>query len=292
MIWAPNLVWQATHGWAQLEVFGAIRERSADPGATALWVPLQFAMSGWLAAPLWIAGLLRVLGSEDGRPWRALGIAYVVLAVPLAVAAGVKPYYVAAMYLPLTAAGAVPFERWWKRNGGRSRRMLIPAALVLLTIVSLPIVLPVLPARTLADLPLQEANYDLGEQIGWPSFSAQVAHAWRSLPDDDRSRAIILTGSYGEAAAIERYAEALPGPHSGHNTYWWWRKPPEETSVVLAVGLFEEEYLRGFFDEVHRIHTIDNGLGVDNEEQGAGIWLCRSSREPMHDMWLEFRHYN
>jgi hypothetical protein len=233
-----------------------------------------------------------VLRSPDGRPWRALGIAYVVLAIPLAILAGDKPYYVAALYLPLAAAGAVPFERWWERQRGRARRIVIPAALGLLTLVSLPIVLPVLPASTLADVPLQEVNYDLGEQIGWPGFADQVTRAWNAIPDAERPGAIVLTGSYGEAAALERYAEELPAPYSGHNTYWWWRTPPADTSTVLAVGLFDDPYLERFFEDVERVGTIDNGIGVENEEQGAGIWLCRSPRAPLPELWIQLRHYD
>lgn len=209
-MWTPNLLWQADRGWPQLEVFGAIQERSADPGATALWVPLQFAMSGWLAAPLWIAGLFRLVRSEDGRPWRALGIAYVALAVPLAIVAGDKPYYVAALYLPLAAAGAVPFERWWQRNRGKARRILIPPLLGALTVVSLPVALPILPPSTLTDVPVHEANEELGEQIGWPTFARQVTEVWRAIPEGERSHAIVFTGSYGEAAALERFAPDLP----------------------------------------------------------------------------------
>ena len=291
-LWAPDLVWQAGHGWPQLEMMFSIQQQSADLGASIAWVPLQFAITGPIATPLWIAGLLRVFRKEEGHPFRPLGIAYLALAVPLAIVAGDKPYYVAAMYMPLAGAGAVPFERWWAQNRGRAKRVAVPLALGMLTLASLPIVLPVLPARTLADVPLQEVNYDLGEQIGWPTFVAQVGRAWRAIPVEERSRAIILASNYGEAGAIERYGKDLPRPYSGHNTYWWWRTPPRDTAVILVVGLFDEGYLGRFFEDVKRIGRIDNGLGVQNEEQGAGIWVCRKPREPLPQMWPELRHYD
>ena len=290
-MWAPNLWWQADHGWPQIEMIFGIQERASGVGETLLWFPLQLAITGFLATPLWVAGLWRVLRSDEARPWRALGIAYLVLAVPLAVAAGDKPYYVAALYLPLAAAGAVPFERWWERHAAHLRRVLVPAGLALLTVAGYPIVLPVLPASTLADVPLQEANYDLGEQIGWPTFVAQIEEAWAAIPPGERATAIVLTGNYGEAGAIERYGRSLPTPYSGHNTWWWWRTPPSDTATVLAVG-FPEHLLRRHFGEVEMIGELDNGLGVETEEQGAPLWIARAPKEPLPAMWVELRHVN
>jgi hypothetical protein len=95
----------------------------------------------------------------------------------------------------------------------------VPALLAVLTLLVYAIVLPVLQPETLADVALQEINYDLGEQIGWPTFAEQVERAWESIPADERGTAIVLTGNYGEAGAIERFAPTLPTPYSGHNTW-------------------------------------------------------------------------
>jgi hypothetical protein len=75
-------------------------------------------------------------------------------------------------------------------------------ALSVLTLVGMPIVLPILPASTLADIPLQDINYDLGEQIGWPALAREIGEAWRTLPETQRTHAMILTSNYGEAGAI------------------------------------------------------------------------------------------
>jgi 4-amino-4-deoxy-L-arabinose transferase-like glycosyltransferase len=290
VLWLPNLLWQGAHGWPQLELFANIQEGASGVGESFLWIPLQFIITGPLGTPLWIAGLLRVLRPGEGRPWRALGIAYVALAVPLAVAAGDKPYYVAALYLPLMGAGAVPFERWWARNADRVRRVAVPVALGALALALLPGVLPILPARMLVDVPLQELNYDLGEQIAWPTFVRQIEHAYAAIPTEERAATIVLTGSYGESGAIERFGRGIV-PYSGHNNYWWWRTPPAGTTTVLAVGLFPEEYLREFFGQVELIGRLDNGLGVETEEQGAPIWLAMEPREPLPEMWPDLRHH-
>jgi hypothetical protein len=291
VLWTPNLWWQGTHDWPQLQMFVDLQRTNSSIGTTIKWIPLQFAITGYLAAALWIPGLLRVFRSGEARPYRAVGIAYVSLAVTLAIAAGDKPYYVAALYFPLMAAGAVPFERWWARNAGRTRRPVVVAVLGVLTLTGMPIVLPILSAPTLADVPLQDINYDLGEQIGWPAIAREVGDAWRALPETDRAQAVILTSNYGEAGAIERYGADLPTPYSGHNSYWWWATPPADTETVLAVGEFDVAYLEGFFGSVERIGTLDNGLGVENEEQGHGIWVCLEPRASLPELWSDLRRY-
>ena len=291
ILWAPNLWWQGTHGWPQLQMIVDLQQTNSDLGSTISWLPLQFAITGYLGAALWIPGLRRVFRSDDGRPYRALGIAYLSLAVMLAVAAGDKPYYVTGLYFPLMAAGTVPFERWWARNAGRTRRPAVVAILSALTLVGMPIVLPIVPASTLADISLQDINYDLGEQIGWPAIAREVGDAWRDLPEADRTHAVILTSNYGEAGAIERYGVDLPTPYSGHTSYWWWATPPPGTATVLAIGEFSSTYLQEFFGSVERVGTLDNGLDVENEEQGHGIWVCREPRAPLPEMWRDLRHY-
>ena len=90
-IWLPNLLWQATHGWPQLELAGDIREDEAGESRATL-VPFQLLVIGPLLAPVWIAGLWSLFRDRSLRPWRWLGIAYVSLLVILFVLGG-KPYY-------------------------------------------------------------------------------------------------------------------------------------------------------------------------------------------------------
>ena len=290
-LWAPNLWWQADHGWPQVDMMTGIQEGSSGAGATIAWLPLQIVIAGFLLTPLWIAGLVRLLRSPEARRWRPLGFAYLMLALALAVAAGDKPYYVAALYLPLAGAGAVPFERWWQRAPWRGMRVVAPAVLGALTLLGYPIVLPILQPATLADIALQEINYDLGEQIGWPTFAAQIERAWEAMPAQERATAIVLTGNYGEAGAIERFAPTLPTPYSGHNNWWWWGTPPDGTTAALVVGISEPD-LHRFFAKVEQVGRLDNGMEVETEEQGASLWIVREPRAPLPEMWLAFRHYN
>ena len=65
-------------------------------------------------------------------------------------------------------------------------------------------------------------------------------------------------------------------------------------TTVIAVGMGEDpsSWLGQYFGEVTRAARIANAAGVDNEEQGQSIWLCRQPLRPWSEMWPQFQHYD
>lgn len=57
---------------------------------------------------------------------------------------------------------------------------------------------------------------------------------------------------------------------------------------VLAVGV-DEAQLRRLFVSVRAVARIDNGVQVDNDEQGRTVWLCRGQRSSWADAWPSLR---
>jgi hypothetical protein len=98
----------------------------------------------------------------------------------------------------------------------------------------------------------------------------------------------VLTGDYGEAGAVDRFLPALAPAHSGHNAYWEWGPPPEDAGTLIVIGL-EEAELRRWFGEVELAARIDNGVGLDNDEQGEPVWLVRERRVPWSQLWPQLR---
>src|SRR5262245_3124913 len=267
-IWLPNLLWQADHGWPQIDMIRVIQSDSMDLGSTIAWIPLQVLITGLVPAIVWIAGLVRVLRNPESRRYRFVGIAYVALAVVFAVSAGDKSYYAAGLYASLYGAGALPVERWLSRHRRGLARPAALAALALTTFLLLPAAVPVLPVTALADSSINDLNPEMGEQVGWPDLARQVARVWDRIPPTRRSSAIVLTTNYGEAGAIERFGPGvgLPQPYSVHNNYWWWGPPSSGTRVAVIVGWWSVSYARRFFGSVERAGTIRNAFGVDNDE--------------------------
>jgi 4-amino-4-deoxy-L-arabinose transferase-like glycosyltransferase len=285
-LWLPNLVWQADHGWPQQELADQIA--AEDPtGSRLVFLPFQLLIVSPLLAPIWIAGLVWLLRRPAGRPFMAIGAGYLVLVGLCLLSAG-KEYYAVGWYPALLAAGAVALERWLEPL---RRRVLVGAGVAVSAAVSMVIALPVIPESSVGSSPVADLNEDVLETIGWPHFADTVAATWRSLTPAERARAVILTGNYGEAGAIQQFgpARGLPRAYSGHNSFSSFGRPPDGAQPVIAVG-FSSPYLARFFRDCRVATRIDNGVEVDNEEQGGPVHVCGAPRAPWARLWPRLHH--
>ena len=282
VMWAPYVVWQARHGWPQLEVSRAIAAgRSGSSQPRWLFIPYQFGLISPFLAPVWIVGLVQLFRSPRLRWCRSIGWAYVVLTVVF-IATGGKAYYIAGMFAVLLAVGAQPTVERMKRNQSTLTRVAVGAAFVLST-GSAIITLPLIPVHSLHNTPVVDANYDAGETVGWPTYVREIASVYR--PGE-----VILTSNYGEAGAVGRFGGALglPEAFSGQTGYWYWGPPPEGADRVLAVG-FDHGTLSDSFEQCDLAVRLDNHLDVDNDEQRAPVWSCSRPKQSWVDMWPRFR---
>jgi len=285
-LWAPNLVWQAANGWPQLELAEAIAAGSSGTSEPwYLFVPFQLVLVSPVLVPVWAIGWWRLARDPALRTWRAFAFAYVVLAL-LFLLTGGKPYYLAGLYPVLLAAGSGPVVDWVRRGTARLRAGLVGAALALSLAIDGVLGLPLVPVERLADTPVPDVNYDAGETVGWPAFATTIERVRSELPADEA--VAVLAGNYGEAGAVDRFAPSLAPAHSGHNSYWAWGPPEDDVDTVIAVGHAADD-LRRWFDEVDAAATIDNGVGLDNEEQGRTVWVASGRQQPWSEIWPQLR---
>ena len=289
LMWTPYLVWQARHGWPELSIARAIANgRSGTSAPRWQLLPQQLVLVSPYLAPVWIAGLVRLLRNPAFRWCRALGVAWVFLAVLFLVTGG-KPYYLGAMLPLLLAAGAEPTIAWARQQ--RRRRAALGAALVL-SLTALPVTLPLVPISMLHDTPIVAVNYDAGETVGWPRIVSEVAAVYRAIPRANRSATVLLASNYGEAGALDRYGPALglPRAYGVQNAYWLWGPPPAAATSVVAIG-FDRSRLTGVCNKLTLSTRLNNGLFVNNDEQGAPVWLCTDLSRPWHAIWPQLRDY-
>ena len=291
---APDVIWQAAHGWPAFDVFGGLQQGAWDNRA-GYWIA-QVIYTGVALVPVWIGGLAWTLRRPAGRPFRCLGIAAVFVIVIFFVLGG-KPYYPGGIFTFLFAAGSVPLERRLVTRsrvlaGRLPRAAVTGTVMVVLGVAALPVLLPVLPARVLHTIPLQNINYDLAETIAWPKEVSQVARAYRGLPPAVRARTAILAGNYGEAGAIDRFgpADGLPTAYSGANNFWYWGPPPARDTDAIAIDV-DPGLLRREYASVRRIGTFENGLGVSDDEEGAVLYRATGLRSDWSRAWPRFRDF-
>ena len=291
---APDLIWQAVHGWPSIDVFRALQ---GDAGHNrALYWPGQVLFTGLVLVPVWVTGAIWSVRNEAARRFRPVGIACV-LVIVLQFVLGGKAYYSGGAYTFLLAAGCVPAERWLAARrplGGRiGPAAVLAGAMLAGALIAAPVTLPVLPARVLHTVPVQKINYDLGEEIAWPKLVALVSREYHALPAAQRQQATILTGNYGEAGAIDRYGPGvgLPQVYSGANNFWLWGPPPPADTAAIAVGL-DPAFLHQEFRHVRLAATFWNGLGVSDDEQGAQVFVVTGLRTSWAQAWPAFRHFS
>jgi hypothetical protein len=302
---APDVVWQAAHGWPGLDVFRAL-QTAAGHNRVVYW-PAQIVYTGVVLTPIWVTGAVWSLRSAAARRFRPVAIACVV-AIALQFVLGGKAYYPGAAFTFLLAAGCVPLERrlaartplarGTQADRGWPGRLVTPAvlagaAMVAGAVLAAPVALSVLPARALHTVPLQKLNYDLAETIAWPKLVALVAQEYDSLSAAQRRRTTILAGNYGEAGATERYGPGagLPQAFSGANNFWLWGPPPAADSAAIAVNV-DPALLRREFAHVREVARFWNGLGVSDDEQGAPIFVATGLRSSWAQAWPAFRNYS
>jgi len=285
----PYVAWQTGHDWATV-AFWRNYHHTQD---TATFLIQVILLMQPLALPLWAAGLWYLLRDPDGAPYRALGWAFLLL-LALFLVGHAKSYFLVPAFPPLLAAGAVVLERRARR---RPRTPLVPltvGALVLGGAALAPVVAPILPPTTLASL-MPSPVQPVADRFGWPQFIATLDRAYRALPPRDRARATILAGNYGEAGAIDLLGPdaGLPAAISPHNTYYFWGQGTTVTSgtVVIATD-YQRANLTPYFASVRQAATVPAQDGIQNEEVGRPVFVCRGLRLPWPTVWARLKNFS
>lgn len=299
----PNLLWEMHHHWATLELLhnDQIDNKNVHVGPL-VFVLTQMLVFGPLMAPLWIGGILWLLFSRAAKAFRFLGVTYL-LYLPLMMILHAKDYYLAAIYPLYFAAGAAAwdllFRKTWLRRG------LTPvyvAMLVLGFAILLPVILPVLPpANILAfqqRLHFQPPKMENGttsplpqyfaDMLDWRQKSDLLAAAWYSLPQVERTRAVIYTKNYGDASAVNVYRPDVPEAISGHQNYFFWGPRTYTGSVMIVFGE-SRGTLENEFDSVEEFASDTNPY-VEPYERGS-IFICRGLHGNLETLWPKVKFW-
>ena len=278
LLWTPNLVWQAQHGWPVFALSADIHDEYGSLGGAIGYVLLTLVMFSPLIALVWLAGLRGLLRSSEWVRLRPLGWIFVVTFLFFLVTGG-KGYYVVGAIPPLLAAGSVLLAR--------HRRRLVPVgvALVLSSAVAVPAGIPVLPPATYAASFWTAIDDDQLETIGWPELADTVRTVLAPLPPD----AIVFTGNYGEAGALEWYGVTAP-VYSGHNGWGEWGPPPDGSAPVVVLGYDAGRQLREDFSGCRQAAMVPTVDGADNEEHRGRIFVCDGPARSWSQEWSRLVH--
>jgi hypothetical protein len=313
-LFLPNLVWMASHGFPHFEMLANIREDGRNVALGPLTFLAQQALALHpLALPLWLGGLGWFLFGREGRRYRVLGIAFLVLLAEMLLTDG-RIYYPAPVYPMMLAGGAVAFERWLARLGDRGwssprtrlAERALPAAYAALLLASgallAPFFAPLLPpetyrayARALHFEPPRIETHRLGplpqlfaDRFGWPEMAAEVARIYHTLPPEERQRAGVFGQNYGQAGAIDLYGPALglPKALSGHLAYHDWGLRGFDGEVLIVLD-DDRETLEGYFEAVDYGGRVEHPYSMPY--QHFDVWICRGPKVDFEAAWPSLR---
>ncbi len=298
----PSLIWQSQHGWPQIEVLrNAAQVKNESVGPAAFYLE-QFLMMNPLTAPIWLAGLWFLLFSREGARLRWFGLTYVLLSL-LYLVLRAKVYYLAPIYPVLFAAGGVVLERYLA-----PRRIVAGGYAALIGLSGLAIAPEAFPLLPLPQFVAYQHVFDLrgikmekhpsgrlpqqfADMLGWPQLTQTIVAAYDALPPGERAGAAILTGNYGQAAALDFFGPkyGLPPALSGHNNYFLYGTHGFSGDVVLALGV-DPALLRTEWRSVERAGLLhDENLLPDQND--LPVYKCTGRIEPFAAWWPATRRY-
>jgi hypothetical protein len=296
-LFAPNLLWQAAHGWPTLEFM-----HNAGAGKMRAIAPLRLVLSqalelGLLGFGLWILGLALALRRDAARP---MAVVYLFTLALLLAQGHARTEYLVLAALPLLAAGAVQLEA-----APRPLRLTVATVGALLALPLVPFAVPLLPVRAfiayqarLGVAPRTEERHRMGalpqyyaDMFGWPEFADSVARAAEQLAPAERARAIVVVDNYGEAGALEQFGRGrVPTIACQHNNWYLWGPPAWNGRVALLVGRDSAEVAREF-GHVERAGTAGHPLAMPYE-QDLPIWIARDFHADLATAWKQGKNYN
>ncbi|WP_127542773.1 glycosyltransferase family 39 protein [Actinoplanes sp. OR16] len=276
LVGSPNLIYQAVSGFPQAEMAAAIA------GDRPLLIPMQFVLL--ILPPVWIAGIVVLLRDRRLRAIRSLAVAYPLMLL-LLLAMGGQSYYPIGLLLALFAIGAVPAGRW----ATGAKRYVTGIAVAVFALLAIVSSLPVLPEDEIGESGIAEVNETVADQIGWRDYVWQIGGVYAGLSEADQRKAVLFTGNYGEAGALDRYGRSLglPAVYSGHNELRHFGPPPDGRTVVVAVLQAPPRHL----GECSAEARLRNTAGVVNEELDAQVYVCRLD-QPWSVIWPRLAHYD
>ncbi len=306
LIALPNVVWQYAHHFPTLEDLRNVKATHKNVELPPLPFFLQqIMMLNPITDLVWIAGLAYLFLHRNAKRFRFDGFTYIAfLAVMMALKG--KDYYLAPIYPMLFAAGGVFWETLSEdRPRLRWLRVALPAVVIAVCLLSVPLALPILPPDRI--VPYMNAlgihmsrtetsmqgilPQHFADEFGWPEMVAQVAQVYNALPADERVKTAILAGNYGGAGAIDFFGAryGLPKSISAHQNYYFWgpRDYTGERIIMLEWSLKDAQYWCGSVEKGPRVEPY-YGMGWEHYD----ILICHNFRMPLSEAWPRLKTWN
>jgi hypothetical protein len=301
----PNIVWEARRHWPTYELLNNIAHSNKNVALSPVeFIAQQINFMNPATLPLWLAGLLWVFTSREGRRYCAIGIVYLVTLAEFIILHG-KGYYLGPAYPMLFAAGGVAIERVFAVRYTWLRPALL-AIILLAGALFAPVIVPILSPDKLVgymraihfEPPRTETSHTaalpqvFADQFGWEDMVGSVARVYHHLKPEDQKRAVIFCQNYGEAGAIDFIGPKLrlPPAISGHQNYFLWG-PRDWTGEVILVLNTNDDEERELFASVEDLGQVMSSPWAVPFERRMHIFLCRDLKMSVRELWPRVKNW-
>ncbi len=305
LIFLPNIIWQIKHDWPTIEVLRNADENQNLPFSPWGFLMGQIVLTHFLSVPIWLSGLFFYLFTNEGRPYRSLGWTYVSMFLLFVVLRG-KVYYLTPIYPVLLAPGALLIESFIRERSWNWLKPVTVAVLFAGGAITAPLTLPLLPVETYIKyagtlglegvktekLKMGKLPQHYADMFGWEEMVATVAQVYHSLSPEEKAKCAIFASNFGEAGAIDLFGAkyGLPKAIGKHQNYFLWGPRDYTGEVMITVGE-ELNDIRKVYAEAEQAATFINEY-VMPYENNLPIFICRSPRAPLKEIWPEVKCYS
>jgi hypothetical protein len=302
----PNLLWQIHYHFPTLEWLRDVARSDKDVKLP----PLKFLLAQILTLQpltviLWVPGVIWLLIGKAAKPYRFLGLMYV-LFLPLMMALHAKDYYLVPIYPVYFAAGAVARFSWatnirWRNALNAVYGLLLIAGFFLTLTFSIPVLPPkefIAYENKLGFTPKDSENHDptllpqfYADRFGWTDLVQQVNAIYHALPPSEQAVTGILASNYGQASAINILGanDGLPTAISGHQTYWIWGPRGYTGQEMIVINQASLDEMNQSYASCKVMAMRTNPLAMPWER--GPIYLCYGRKATYAADWKELKHY-
>ena len=255
---------------------------------------------------VWIGGLLWLFFSKVGRPYRIIGIMYIVVVALLTIMNG-EDYYTLGAYPMLFAAGGVWLEQVTRTSGSATSKKLYwlryasVAVMLLLFVPIIPLALPVWKPAELAayykktgfykagilkweDLKEHELPQDFADMISWKEAGDKVSAIYASLTEEQKKSTLIFCRNYALAGAVTYHGKNLPQVTTDNASFLFWMPEKYNVNHLLLVGRHFPESDDMVFQQFEKFTILDSITTPMARERGVKIILFKNGNEQLNPM--------
>ena len=303
-LFLPFIIWNLTHDMVHLEFIRRALGKYESQTPLTFFVG-QVILHHPLSLPLWLAGIVFLFKSENGK-FRLLAYTYLGALLILVINIHSKPEYLSPAYPMLFSAGSVWLAKFAEERSWHGLKAAYAGLLFVGGTILVPSALPILPVETyiryaevIGIKPGTAEGKELGalpqfyaDMFGWEDKVKAVAEAYHKLSAEDRKKCALFADNYGRCAAIDFFGNryGLPKSIGRHNNYWLWGSAGFTGELVIILGgNFDDK--KEVFESVEIAGTVHSEYAMPYEND-LRIYVCRNLKVPLGQMWERLKQYD